>query len=67
MGIKIGQATVRDPWEWRKTVLDAKSYNGLYCFIRRMRKWRRRRIQMRNTLYHFQLSYAFCNAAYIHI
>jgi hypothetical protein len=43
MGIKIRQAIIRDPWEWRR---------------------RRKRRQMRNT-YHFHLSYAFCNAAYI--
>jgi hypothetical protein len=29
MGIKIGQAIVRDPQEWRKTALEAKIYNEL--------------------------------------
>jgi hypothetical protein len=29
MGIKIRQAIVRDPREWRKIVLEAKIYNGL--------------------------------------
>jgi hypothetical protein len=29
MGIKMRQVIVKDPREWRKTVLDAKSYNRL--------------------------------------
>jgi hypothetical protein len=35
MGIKNRQAMVREQWEWRKTVVEAK------CFRRRRRKRRR--------------------------